>query len=400
MAVDYVKTGQPATMTRDLKAPKRPHFMDNTHVRADRVYVSKKVLGQLYDQVERVDFVPAYALPFDKRILDAYESSAGLLEAAAEIKMQYDASMRRIMAQYEIKTEFEIWSTFVLQHTTTLNAFKFHEQLGQISGALKDQFQGLCRARAGGRDFRKLGPFVAAMYKVTSVEMGQALAECQQTQFVGGVLRPLRRMTAEHMPLISFPWLFPDVLGKIANSYIHTGNESNPETAYVSPSTIELARDALKPTDPKKLRPIASMLDVNDDLQTAHGVTRRGQKLELFEDADKVEPKETVYDPKLAQILPSSSGHSLVDITPPGSSNGALGQAGPYSSHSSGLAISAEGSHKDVGSESEGSTEEMLRRSPSSESEQTEDIEHDQQGVRLEPKNGFLSKLSQITGDG
>lgn len=54
------------------------------------------------------------------------------------------------------------------------------------------------------------------MYMVTAREMDEALKECRATKIVGGQEVPDRTMNPEHMPLISFPWLFPSELGKIA----------------------------------------------------------------------------------------------------------------------------------------------------------------------------------------
>ena len=216
MAVDYVKTGQPARMSRDLKWQRRPHFMDNSHISKEKTYVSRKVLGQLYDQVERVDFKPEFTYPFDKRILSAYDLDDETIQAAKEVKQEYDAHMRRIMAQHNIGTEFEIWSTFVLAHAKLSNDYKFHEQMGQISTALKDRFRQICYERAGGKAYEQIGPFVAAMYAVTANEVTAAVQECNTTITVGGQPKPMRNMTVADMPMMSFPWLFHGVLGKIA----------------------------------------------------------------------------------------------------------------------------------------------------------------------------------------
>ena len=67
-------------------------------------------------------------------------------------------------------------------------------------------------------DGNVLEKFVAAMYTVTAKEMEAALVECRtKTKTVGGQQVRVRPMEQEHMPLISFPWLFPSELGKIAN---------------------------------------------------------------------------------------------------------------------------------------------------------------------------------------
>jgi hypothetical protein len=40
--------------------------------------------------------------------------------------------MYRIMAQHDIKSEFEVWSTFVMHHGGA-NDYKFHEENGGIA---------------------------------------------------------------------------------------------------------------------------------------------------------------------------------------------------------------------------------------------------------------------------
>ena len=281
MAVDYVKTGQPAKMSQDLKPLKWPHFMEKIGKQQHQIYTSKKVLGQLYDQVERIDFVPAFAAPFDTRILQAYTLDESILQSAREIKEEYDAHMRRIMAQQEIKTEFEVWSTFVLQHSSTSNSFKYHEQIGEISMALKDHFRLICHERAGGKVFEHIGPFVAAMYEVTAREVTAAVEECHRMRIAGGQEKPLREMTPSTMPLMSFPWLFQDILGKIAK--VSTGK--NVDALSIggrigTEASIQQVR--IKAPQPKRGRLGPSTLDPGDYLKTSNGTTRPGELLELF----------------------------------------------------------------------------------------------------------------------
>ena len=286
MAVDYVKTGQPAYMSRDLKPLKWPHFMEKVGKQQHQIYTSKKVLGQLYDQVERVDFVPAFAAPFDTRILQAYTLDESILQSAREIKEEYDAHMRRIMAQQEIKTEFEVWSTFVLQHSSTSNSFKYHEQIGEISMALKDHFRLLCHERAGGKDYEHIGPFVAAMYKVTAREVSAAVEECHRSQMIGGQQKPLREMTPSTMPLMSFPWIFQDILGKIAknNACKNVDTLSIREQIDLEPS-VQLV--GIEAPQPKRGRMGPSTLDPGDYLKTSKGTTYPGELLELFQQSSE-----------------------------------------------------------------------------------------------------------------
>jgi RNA-dependent RNA polymerase len=85
-AVDYVKTGEPAQMPKRLRPGKWPHFMEKRHKPKDAQYHSKKILGQLYDKVETVNFKPQYEEPFDKRILRAYALDDALLKTVRQIK--------------------------------------------------------------------------------------------------------------------------------------------------------------------------------------------------------------------------------------------------------------------------------------------------------------------------
>ncbi|CAO2657263.1 Nn.00g033890.m01.CDS01 [Neocucurbitaria sp. VM-36] len=218
-AVDYPKSGIPAVMNRELRPLKWPHFMEKKHIAESRIYKSRKILGMLYDQVQLVDFKPQWENPFDERILGAFELDEEMLRKASEIKISYDESLRRLMAKHGIHTEFEAWSVFVLAHNHESRDYKFAEEFGKTIGALKTQYKEMCRAAAEVHNtvnWTRLGPFVAAMYTVTAQEMDKALKDCRTIKIVGGQEVPVRAMTPEHMPLISFPWLFPGELGKIA----------------------------------------------------------------------------------------------------------------------------------------------------------------------------------------
>lgn len=296
MAVDYVKTGEPAIMPRELSPRKWPHFMEKRFKPKEQIYISEKVLGKLYDQVERVDFVPAFGQPFDKRILNAYNLEEDLLEEARDLKIEYDAAMHRIMAQHEIRTEFEVWSTFVLHHAGDSNDYKFHEVIGELSNTLKHQFREVCYKKAGGKEFQQIGPFVAAMYQVTFEEMAQAVSECHQVKIVGGQETRVRKMIPSNMPLMSFPWLFQGVLGRIA-----TGSKDLWQTPQRNAGAF-IHRDPKRNLSKKNHIDPASLED-EDVLETAEGVTHRGEVLELFENLIDYEPDE----PRTASEIKANS---------------------------------------------------------------------------------------------
>ncbi|KAL4754800.1 hypothetical protein BDW72DRAFT_213021 [Aspergillus terricola var. indicus] len=240
-AVDYNKTGIPAVMTRDLEPHKWPHFMEKNNRPESARYHSKKVLGQLYDAVERIDFVPNLEMNFDKRILNCHvEVSDDMYDFARRLKDEYDIAIRRIMAQHEIKTEFEVWSTFVLSHAKIDKDYKFHEDIGAMSFALRENFKKRAFDKVGGRTFDALAPLAVAMYRVTHKEMAAALAKHRERKTPDERLlnyKPALRM--EQLPLISFPWMFSKILGQIA-----IGHYEHLDIATTLPTDLHLNRPA------------------------------------------------------------------------------------------------------------------------------------------------------------
>jgi len=195
--------------------------MEKRYKRKEQIYHSKKILGQLYDRVKLVQFVPSLDMPFDCRILNCslLPFSEQFMEFARELKKEYDSDMRRVMAQYEIKTEFEVWSTFVLNHGNAYKDYKLHEDLGRIMDILRSGFRQKCYDKVGGRMFDTLAPLVVAMYRITQEEVEATLELRQAELFLNP--DPLDdndnlNTSADSPPLISFPWMFSDFLGKIA----------------------------------------------------------------------------------------------------------------------------------------------------------------------------------------
>lgn len=237
-AVDYIKTGGVTPMTRDLEPRTWPHFMEK---KGRASYHSKRILGQLYDAVKIIDFVPNITMPFDSRILncDLVSASESCMDFAKELKSEYDAAMRRVMAQHEIGTEFEICSSFVLSHNFLSRDYKLHEHLGSIASNLRNGFREQCFDFAGGRTIEHVAPLVVAMYRVTQQEMSKAIEERKRVargeeenadEKAPGYGTPPD--DEEGLPLISFPWIFHEFLGKIA-----TGQYERSRLKEVKPCT-------------------------------------------------------------------------------------------------------------------------------------------------------------------
>ena len=210
-AVDFPKTGVPAKLPRALDRFEWPHFMEK---KGGKPYKSRKVLGKLYDDVKLIDFIPNFRGKFDERILNAQRPSEEVSKDVEELKRGYDTSIRRIMAQHDIGTEFEVWSTFVLDHSKASPDFKFHEEIGNLSTSLKDEFHEAIVELAGGRDHKQLIPYAVAAYQLVKDEVEKAL------ESVPADTKP--KHYHKHMPFISFPWVLQDTLGIIAKTASQT----------------------------------------------------------------------------------------------------------------------------------------------------------------------------------
>ncbi|KAI9662166.1 MAG: hypothetical protein M1831_002862 [Alyxoria varia] len=218
-AVDFMKTGVPARMRKSLRPKKYPHFIVSKNRPESKIQHSFTALGRLHDRVEYERFSPSLHYPFDSRILNAFDDlSDAMLEKAQTIKNDYDESMRRIMAQHDIGTEVEVWTTFVLDHSKLVGDYKFHEEMGRLSGSLKDRFVDICcqEGCGGAKDFDSVARFVAAMYTVTATNVQNAMYRLKEN-FGVEVADPLLKVEPKDLPLMSFPWLFHRELGKIAN---------------------------------------------------------------------------------------------------------------------------------------------------------------------------------------
>ncbi|KAF2965969.1 hypothetical protein GQX73_g7606 [Xylaria multiplex] len=206
-AVDYPKSGRPAYLKATLRPKEFPHFME----KPGKCYHSKKIIGQLYDDVTKVEFHPNYNGAFDARILRRYKLTDEVLKKARTIKRHHDRALMKIMNQREIHTEFEVWSTFVLTKPRVGSDYQMQETMGPIIASHCERFRNICIRVAGSRDPKVLYPFITAIYRVTWEEVQVMLREANYG--IGGVIID----QSQSMPFISFPWIFEQELGRIAN---------------------------------------------------------------------------------------------------------------------------------------------------------------------------------------
>lgn len=216
-AVDYPKTGEVVDWDRKKCMPKQwPHFMERDPRKS---YVSRQVLGRLYDNVtnDKITFEPDLDHAFDKRVLHRYDLQPEPLAKAKRIKEQHDRAVRRILAQLNLGTEFELWTGYAMSKPTVGTAYKRQEVLAQEFETLKLRFRSLCEEAAGGSAPEEIDPFVAAMYKVTEEEYTQGLQQVEnESSEEDDYDMESRPPVSRQMPLISFPWIFPEVMARIA----------------------------------------------------------------------------------------------------------------------------------------------------------------------------------------
>ncbi|KAL4991514.1 RNA dependent RNA polymerase-domain-containing protein [Aspergillus falconensis] len=330
-AVDYNKTGNPAVMTQDLNPRKWPHFMKKNNKPESARYRSKKVLGQLYDAVETIDFVPNLEMDFDERILNCLVEVPGdIYGFARELKDEYDIAIRRIMAQHEIKTEFEVWSTFVLSHAKIDKDYKFHEDIGAMSFALRENFKKRAFDKVGGRTFDVLAPLAVAMYRVTHKEMAAALARHREENPPDERLfndKPAPKM--EQLPLISFPWMFSKILGQIA-----MGNYEHPDTASTLSTDLYLNGPVQHQIEEAELDAYFKEVDAAKQNPQALGSSRNQPDDDPFGlgPRDEADAATIVNNNMPSSDCNAKSLEELLDFGPlnaPGTSSGSLALASP-----------------------------------------------------------------------
>ncbi|KAG5983461.1 hypothetical protein E4U55_008116 [Claviceps digitariae] len=217
-AVDYPKTGEPANFDTSEQPKKWPHFMEKRSS-----YHSKKALGAIYDKVveHTPKFDPSWEDAFDKRITGRFEMDQHTRETVKAVKLQYDISVRRLLAQYEVGTEFELFTSWCLSKPRIGSDYKRQESLGQEYEALKQRFREQCYNLLDENKPEHLDRFVAAMYMVTEEEVKAALKDGEHStgseQSRGGACYGAGTDDSKPaMPLISFPWIFHWVMARIA----------------------------------------------------------------------------------------------------------------------------------------------------------------------------------------
>jgi RNA-dependent RNA polymerase len=284
-----------------------PHFMEKRSS-----YHSHKALGVIYNKVvhNSIQFKPIWDSPFDQRIIqhETINPDAELLKAARQLKAQYDTSVRRLLSQYDLQTEFELWTGFAMSKPIIGSDYKRQEDLGHEFDVLRQRFRELCYEAAGGRHTEMIDRFVAAMYIVTEEETKAALCTGDQGPSSDeGRIMQTPQSNSGAIPMISFPWIFHWVMIRLAG-----GKDKSRQLSHMPirrkgtqrsvPLFDEQAKDASLKKDVEAVE-IAGP-DLGSDIK-AHlpdgTVIHQGQPLILFDHPEVALPGPSASDNRKAE---------------------------------------------------------------------------------------------------
>ncbi|CAB5366262.1 unnamed protein product [Rhizophagus irregularis] len=197
-AVDFPKTGIPAVFPTKLRVSKFPDFME----KPDKpVYQSKKVLGTLYRSIKEEDYKPYVESTFDTRLcVKGYEK---YLEEARIHKSSYDRSIKALMNQFGIMTEFEVVSGYII-NTHPIDKKKTRDVVKCVMDAITPIK----------KYYRKL--FDKEFYCYDDENFTFEASIQMQSKAYAWYYVTYHPSEQSEENMISFPWIVGDILCKIA----------------------------------------------------------------------------------------------------------------------------------------------------------------------------------------
>ncbi|CAK9215440.1 unnamed protein product [Sphagnum jensenii] len=118
VAVDFPKTGVPATIPYLLRPDRYPDFMEKED---KEMYKSHKIIGKLFRSVKEASSENITSQISRDLIRESYDSTLMVLgyeeyvDEASSLKNEYDQKLMGLMNRYGIKTEAEVMSNNILQ---------------------------------------------------------------------------------------------------------------------------------------------------------------------------------------------------------------------------------------------------------------------------------------------
>lgn len=229
-AVDFAKTGVAARMPRQLRRCTYPDFMEKEHKTS---YVSDTPLSHMYRQINSTTSRFAFLTHYDNTLCKV-PGMLDYIDFARTQKAAYDSKLSRLMNQYRLASEAEVVTGFILQCNDKYSSKNDHQMrvdIAQKYSILRDSFREIIHSksrqeeeeeeedggRKAGREQRRLEAIVAAMYDVTFSQ----LVETNQPVVAAASAAPASAAAAQSRAMLSFPWIFHDVLGRLSRDRQH-----------------------------------------------------------------------------------------------------------------------------------------------------------------------------------
>ncbi|EPY50913.1 RNA-directed RNA polymerase Rdp1 [Schizosaccharomyces cryophilus OY26] len=213
-AVDFPKSGIACTMPKELRPKQYPDFMQKQR---SRTFKAETAVGRIFQYAAKFQkenegirkFDPNMEMVYDDRMkLPKYKLN--YLHIAEEVKERYDFDMKALMNRYEIASEYEVYTAFILLNDdmkTSINEYGVREEIMLQFSIIKKAYVneyfekcGLSTSCSNQDNKARIDSAVAAAYDVTYKQR----------------LHSLRN--GKRLPLISFPYIFVNILCRIAHS--------------------------------------------------------------------------------------------------------------------------------------------------------------------------------------
>ncbi|CAO3621898.1 unnamed protein product [Cunninghamella echinulata] len=210
-AVDFPKTGQPATLSSDLKVKRFPDFM----CKEDKpMYRSKKVLGKMYRRIDKTDYDEYELKLVDETVYDTRLYVPGMeryIKKARDLRYKYNRDLFALMNQYGVKTEAEIISGFVvnwLKDGEKKRPYEYQKQTAAAVAHLKQlwlqEFENEFKDKKSNK--------IPQIKEITQRQMEKAAAWYYVTYHPNERIRG----TSGEGGFLSFPWVVENIIVDLA----------------------------------------------------------------------------------------------------------------------------------------------------------------------------------------
>ncbi|WBW71310.1 RNA-directed RNA polymerase Rdp1 [Schizosaccharomyces osmophilus] len=212
-AVDFPKSGVACSMPKELRPKQYPDFMRKQR---SKTFKAQTAVGRIFQYTVKFQkqneanrrFDPKMEMVYDDRMkLPKYKSE--YRQIAEEVKERYDFDMKALMNRHDIASEYEVYTAFILfneEMKASINEFGVREEIMLQFNSIKKCYIteylekcGLSNNPSDQDTKERIDSAVAVAYDITY--------EQRSRSFESG----------NELPLISFPYIFVDVLCRIAH---------------------------------------------------------------------------------------------------------------------------------------------------------------------------------------